>query len=138
MALPPSMLSITANSRAFLLQQPRDAVDVLGAFGGGHLAPHGVVGLAGGLHGGVHIGLVGLGDARELLLVGGVDGVEVLAALGLHPLAADEELVLRLQFEVVLAFGSRGELPIEWWSCFAMGCKDRCPWFSPANCHGTL
>ena len=56
----------------FLLQQARDAVDVLGAFGRGHLAPHGVVGLAGGLHGGVHIGCIGFGDARELCSLAGL------------------------------------------------------------------
>ena len=95
-----------------LLQQPRDAVDVLGAFGGGHLRPHRVVGLAGGLHGGVHIGLPRLGDARELLLVGGVDGVEVLPALGLHPLAVDEELVLLVDPDVVGALGGWCECPV--------------------------
>jgi hypothetical protein len=108
-----------------LLQQPRDAVDVLGAFGRGHLAPHCVVGLACGFHGGVHIGLVGLGDARDLLLVGGVDGVEVLAALGLHPLAVDEELVLGVDLDVVLGLGCGGEGPVEGVLLGGHGFKDR-------------
>jgi hypothetical protein len=108
-----------------LLQQPRDAVDVLGAFGRGHLAPHCVVGLACGLHGGVHIGLVGLGDACELLLVGGVDGVEVLAALGLHPLAVDEELVLGVDLDVVGGLGCGGEGPVEGVLLGGHGFKDR-------------
>jgi hypothetical protein len=54
--------------------------------------------------GAVDVLLAGLGDLRERLLAGGVDGREVLARRGLDELAADEEAVAVLEGDDVARF----------------------------------
>ena len=89
-----------------LLQHPRDAEDVFATVFRRHVFPILVVGVAGGAHGLVHVGLARLGDAGDLFLGGGIDRVEVFARLGLDPLSADEELILLLELDVVAALGA--------------------------------
>jgi glucokinase len=49
-----------------------------------------------GARGGIYIGGSGEGDLGELLLVSGIDGVEVFAAFGSDKLTVDEKIVARL------------------------------------------
>ena len=51
------------------------------------------VGFARVLDGLVHVGLVALGDERQHLLVGRVEGLESLAGLRRHPLSIDEKFL---------------------------------------------
>ena len=64
---------------AALLDDPGDPVEVLRALAPGHPRPDAGVGPAGGLHRGVDVGLVGLGDLGQHLLGGGADRLERLA-----------------------------------------------------------
>ena len=61
---------------AALLDDPGDPVEVLRALAARHRAPDPVVGLAGGLHRAVHVGVVRLRDLGEDLLGGRVDRLE--------------------------------------------------------------
>ena len=89
---------------AALLDDPGDAVEVLGPLAAGHPAPDLVVGPAGGLHGLVDVGVVGLGDLREHLLGGGADGLEGLAA-AVDELTVDEQAVRRLDVDDAARLG---------------------------------
>jgi hypothetical protein len=99
--LPPSIVSTIASSRDFSWMRARDAVDVLAAVDRPQLAPVLLIGVARGRDRAIHVALVGLGDLGELLLGRGADGVEVPTRLGSHPLPADEQLVARVDLDVV-------------------------------------
>ncbi|MCY1200129.1 hypothetical protein D9M72_115550 [compost metagenome] len=72
-----------------------DAAQDIGALGGGGVGPRGLGGV-GGVQRGVDILLAGARHARERLAGDRRDRLEVLAAGGRHPLAADVVLVLLL------------------------------------------
>ena len=92
---------------AALLDDPGDAVEVLGALGARHPRPDAGVGAAGGLHGRVDVGVAGLGDLGEHLLGGGVDRLERLAG-AVDELAVDEQAVGRLDVDDRRATRVRG------------------------------
>ena len=94
---------------AALLDDPGDPVEVLGALAARHPAPDAVVGPAGGLHGAVDVGLVGLGDLGQDLLGGGVDRLE-RCAVAVDELAVDEQAVRRLDVDDRARLGGRGVL----------------------------
>ena len=75
----------------------------------GHPAPDPVVGPAGGLHGAVDVGLVGLGDLGEHLLGGRADRLEG-CAVAVDELAVDEQAVRRLDVDDRARLGRRGVL----------------------------
>jgi hypothetical protein len=83
-----------------VLQQTGDAVDVFGALLAGHLAPDALLGLLRGgdrRHPRRRAAERHLGDFR---LVGGIDGVEILAGGRCDKLAADEEFVAGLELRI--------------------------------------
>ena len=83
-----------------LLDEVADLPKHLGALGGWQVLPDaGLEGGASRLHSAVDVLPVAFGDFGQDLARGGVDRVEGLAGRGLHPAAADEEL-LRLVFQV--------------------------------------
>jgi hypothetical protein len=83
-----------------ILQQPRDAEEVLAALLARHLAPHGGLRTGRRSAGGVDIGRRAQCQLGQLLFVRRVDRVEVLAAGGRDELAADEEIVAGLDLRV--------------------------------------
>src|SRR6266540_115001 len=84
-----------------LLEDPRDAVEVLGPLGAGGLGPDSGVGRAGGAHRQVHVLLAGLGDLRQRLLRGRVHRLEMALRAWLDPLAADQQPVVLAKLDVV-------------------------------------
>ena len=93
-----------------ILQKPRDTVEIFGAFAAGHLAPDAIVGALRRGISGIDIGRTRERDLRELLLVGRINGVEILTALWGNELSVDKQLVARLQFRI-RRLGRRIKLP---------------------------
>ncbi len=94
-----------------LLQDPRDAVDVLAAIGRLHLRPGAVESLAGRLDGAVDIRFCRHRDAGKTLFGRRVDGLEITAFGRFDEIAADEQPVAVLDRHVVGAFRRRRILP---------------------------
>jgi len=92
-----------------LLEDSRNSEQVSGALRGGEVGP-GFERSGGGLDGAVDVCSIGLRDLGELFLGRRVDGGEVLLAVGLDHLAADEQAVSGLDFDVVDCFGGGGVL----------------------------
>jgi len=92
-----------------LLDDARDAVEVLRPLAAGELGPHLVVGPAGRLHRRVDVGLVGLGDLGEDLLGGRTDRLE-RPAVAVDELAVDEQAVGGSQVQDRAGLRRRGVL----------------------------
>ena len=94
-----------------LLDDPRDAVQVLGALAAGEPRPGGRVSATGGRHRTVDIGLRGSCDLGQPLLGSRVDDVEGGLGPARHEAVVDEEPVLRADLDVVGRLGGGGVLP---------------------------
>ena len=105
---------------AALCEQARDPVQILGALGARHPAPHLVVGAARGGDGAVDVGLARLGDVREDLFRGGVDRLEGLALGRVGELAVDEQSVRRRDVDDGAGLGGRGVLEVAHVSCLQL------------------
>ena len=76
-----------------LLDEPGDPIKVFATFSGRHFAPDLFLRPARGFHGAVDIGVVGLGNAREFLLVGRIDRDERFPGCRRAKFAIDEQAV---------------------------------------------
>ena len=93
-----------------LLDQARDAEEVLRALAPGQLRPLGLRG-ARGVHGGGDVGLAGEGDLGHGLLGGRVDRRHAAPVAGVDELAADEQAVGVAQADVVGGLGRGRVVP---------------------------
>ncbi len=85
-----------------LLDQPRDAVEILPALATRHFAPDVLVSRARRLHGTIDIMRVALGDLGQLLFRRGIDGGEILPRMRRDEFAVDEVLIARLELDVIV------------------------------------
>ena len=109
---------MTASSRAFSLHHPRDTEDVLPPFTSRDLGP-GLEGSAGGFDRAIDVGFGTVRDLGDRLFRSRIDRLEPLAFARLDELAANKQVVRRLQADMPGAFRSRSEVPT------AVGCAVR-------------
>ena len=83
-----------------ILQQPRDAEEILRPLAARQLAPDVIVRRLRRLIRRIDIGGTRLRDLSQLVLVGRIDGVEIFPRLRGDELPVDEELVARLEFRI--------------------------------------
>ena len=93
-----------------ILQEARDAIEILGAFAAGHFSPNAVGRALGGSVGRIDISGAGERDFGEFPLVGRINGIEIFAALRRDEFSVDEKIVARLQLRIG-RFGRRIEGP---------------------------
>jgi hypothetical protein len=88
----------------FFLDDSRDAVEKFSSFASGHFAPNVFVSASGGADRKIDIFRVALGDLGEFFFRGRIDRCEIFPRARRDKLSADEQLIARLEANVVARF----------------------------------
>ena len=107
--LPPSIDSKHREFARFLLDQPRDAIEIFAALASRHFAPDFVDARARRLHRAVDIMRIRLRDFRQVRFRRRIDRREISTRMRRAKFAVDEELIARLDLDVIALLG-RGRI----------------------------
>ncbi len=95
-----------------LLDNSGDPIKIFSALSTRQLAPHFVIGRAGGFDRLIDILLPAIGHLGDHFFIGGIDGFKPLPRNGRNKFPSDEETVVILQLEMIGTLGCRGVSPV--------------------------